>query len=88
MVSGDHRTEIGMSPGPPPAGASGRGPEAQGSPAPINLVLISDVSRFGAGTQELKCEWGAIDTGLVSQNIALFCAAKGLGTRDPLDSPR
>jgi nitroreductase len=90
VVSGDHRTEIGMSPGgarpggppgPPPAGASGRGPGAQGSPAPINLVLISDLSRFGAGTPELKYEWGAIDTGLVSQNIALFCAAKGLGTR-------
>jgi nitroreductase len=44
-------------------------------------VLISDTSRFGAGTPELKYEWGAIDTGIVSQNIALFCAAKGLGTR-------
>ena len=49
--------------------------------APVNLVLISDTSRFGAGTPELKYEWGAIDTGIVSQNIALFCIAKGLGTR-------
>jgi nitroreductase len=30
---------------------------------------------------ELKYEWGAIDTGLVSQNIALFCAGTGLATR-------
>jgi nitroreductase len=67
--------------GAPPAGAPGRGPGAQGSPAPVNLILISDTSRFGAGTPELKYEWGAIDTGIVSQNIALFCAAKGLGTR-------
>ena len=35
----------------------------------------------GGGTPELKYEWGAIDTGIVSQNIALFCAATGLGTR-------
>ena len=86
VVSGDHREEIRMAPGGarpggPPAGAPGRGPGAQGSPAPVNLILISDTSRFGAGTPELKYEWGAIDTGIVSQNIALFCAAKGLGTR-------
>ncbi len=74
----------GPPPGRPagaPAGAPGSGPGGQGSPAPVNLVLISDTSRFGAGTPELKYEWGAIDTGIVSQNIALFCIAKGLGTR-------
>ena len=90
VVSGDHREEIRMAPGgappgrpagTPPAGAPARGRGAQGSPAPINLILVSDTSRFGAGTPELKYEWGAIDTGLVSQNIALFCAAKGFGTR-------
>jgi len=43
--------------------------------------LVSDASRFGGGTPELKYEWGAIDTGIVSQNIALFCAATGLSTR-------
>jgi nitroreductase len=95
VASGDHRAEIGMSPGgarppggppagaPPgrPAGAPTGGPGGQGAPAPINLVLISDTSRFGGGTPELKYEWGAIDTGIVSQNISLFCAAKGIGTR-------
>ncbi len=29
----------------------------------------------------MKLEWAAIDTGIVSQNISLFCAATGLGTR-------
>jgi len=44
-------------------------------------VLVSDISRFGGGTPELKLEWAAIDTGIVSQSIALFYAATGLGTR-------
>jgi len=70
VVAGDQRSQIGMAPrgGPP-------------SSAPVQLVLVSDASRFGGGTPELKYEWGAIDTGIVSQNIALFCAATGLGTR-------
>ncbi|MEN6310953.1 MAG: nitroreductase family protein [Acidobacteriota bacterium] len=63
--------------GPPP------GPPGGGKPsqAPVQLVLVSDVSRFGGGTPELRYEWGALDTGIVSQNISLFCAATGLGTR-------
>jgi nitroreductase len=72
--------------GPPPTGAKAEGPPGakpggQPSPAPIQLILVSDVSRFGGGTPELKKEWGAIDTGIVSQNISLFCAATGMATR-------
>ena len=81
--------------GPPPTGAKPEGPPAakpEGapgskppggppSPAPIQLILVSDSSRFGGGTPELKYEWGAIDTGIVAQNIALFCAATGMATR-------
>jgi len=33
------------------------------------------------GPQELRYEWGAIDAGIISQNISLFCAATGLKTR-------
>jgi hypothetical protein len=66
---------------PPPGGQPGRGPGGTQSMPPVQLVLVSDVSRFGGGTPELRLEWGAIDTGIVSQNIALFCAATGLGTR-------
>jgi len=66
----------------PPAGAQpGRGPAGPPSVPPVQLVLVSDVSRFRAGAPELKLEWAAIDTGIVSQNIALFCAGTGLGTR-------
>jgi len=65
--------------GPPPPGA--KPPGGPPSPAPIQLILVSDASRFGGGTPELKHEWGAIDTGIVSQNIALFCAGTGMVTR-------
>lgn len=64
--------------GPPPGAPPGGGPP---SPAPVQLILVSDSSRFNRGTPELKHEWGAIDTGIVSQNIAMFCAAIGLATR-------
>jgi nitroreductase len=33
------------------------------------------------GRPELRYEWGAIDSGIVSQNISLFCAATGVKTR-------
>jgi len=67
-----------MRQGPPPGSKPPGGPP---SPAPVELILVSDISRFRAGTPELKLEWAAIDTGIVSQNISLFCAATGLGTR-------
>lgn len=50
--------------------------------SPLIVLLVSDVSKFGeTGTLELRKEWGAIDVGLVSQNIALFCSGNGIGTR-------
>ena len=64
-------------PGAPPGGGSGGPP----SPAPVQIILVSDISRFRVGTQEVKLELAAIDTGIVSQNIALFCAGTGLATR-------
>ena len=51
------------------------------SDAPIQLFLISDGDRFRMGTKEQRCEWGALDAGIISQNISLFCAATGLKTR-------
>jgi len=73
VAGGDHLAEITMRPGGGPGGPP--------SPAPIQLILVSDLSRFSRGTQESKLEWAAIDTGIVSQNISLFCAATGLATR-------
>lgn len=49
--------------------------------APVILVLVSDISRFRAGSDEVKRTWAAVDVGTVSQNISLFCAATNLATR-------
>jgi len=49
--------------------------------APVVLLLVSDISRFRAGDDALKLTWAAMDAGIVSQNIAVFCAGTGLKTR-------
>lgn len=71
----------GEAPMPKPAGPPGAKPGAPPTPAPVLLILVSDVSRFRGGTPELKKEFAAIDTGIVSQNISIFCAATGMATR-------
>jgi len=83
VLDGDLRTEITRS-APPrvPAGSSASQPGGtRRSDAPVQIVLVSDSSRFRAGEQAQKYEWSAIDAGIVSQNISLFCAATGLKTR-------
>jgi hypothetical protein len=69
----------------PPQGQAGApaGGMGGGKPSidyPIELLLVSENSRFGGGTAEKKFEWGCIDSGLVAQNIMLFCAANGMVT--------
>lgn len=83
VLEGDFRSQIMMTPPPRPKDASDetRPPQPAPSNPPIHIVLISDISRFRMGPQDLKYEWGAIDAGIVSQNISLFCAATGLKTR-------
>lgn len=50
--------------------------------SPLIILLVTDITKFGeVGTPEIRKEWGAIDVGLVSQNIALFCSATGIGTK-------
>jgi len=49
------------------------------SQIPVILVLVSDVSLFGDNTEGTRLT-GAIDAGIVSQNISLFCAGRGLST--------
>lgn len=48
--------------------------------APVSLVLVSDISRFPGEDNEHKMLLGAMDVGIVSQNISLFCASAGLIT--------
>ena len=92
VLAGDYRSQIMMArpprpaaPAAPPAGAAAAPPSpppAAMAPAnpPVQIILVSDSERFRRGTPELKLEWGALDAGIVSQNISLFCAATGLKT--------
>ena len=48
-------------------------------PAPVSVVLVSDLSRFGKITDRVKLK-AAVDAGCVSQNINIFCSAVGLAT--------
>jgi nitroreductase len=96
VVSGDYRNKLGMPKWIEfPAGAPGGAPSGAGTPpkagpggprgaetnAPILIFLVSDISRFRMAPDEVKLQWAAIDTGIVYQNIALFCAAIGLSAR-------
>ncbi|MCD8269952.1 MAG: SagB/ThcOx family dehydrogenase [Parabacteroides sp.] len=47
--------------------------------APLSLVLVSDLSRFGDVSDHTKLI-AAMDAGIVSQNINLCCAGIGLST--------
>lgn len=68
VAEGDHRPLIG-------------GKQASVNEAPVCLLMISDISRFGqVGTPQLRERFGALDAGLVSQNISLFCSGCGLVT--------
>jgi SagB-type dehydrogenase family enzyme len=49
--------------------------------APVICLLVSDISKFKYGEDSLKLQWAAMDAGIVSQNIALFCAGTNLVTR-------
>ena len=48
--------------------------------APVSLVLVSDVSFFGDAQKPQNQVVGAMDVGIVSQNISLFCANAKLAT--------
>jgi nitroreductase len=85
VLAGDYRSQLMMArPAAPAAGAppaSVTPPPPAPSAPPVQIVLVSDAERFQRGTPETKYEWGALDAGIVSQNISLFCAATGLKTR-------
>ena len=58
--------------------------------APIFCVLVSDISRFKSGSDSAKLQLSALDAGIVSQNIGLFCAGTGFAThpRTTMDVPK
>lgn len=55
--------------------------------AALNLIYVANFSRLGTLKEEQKLFYAAADTGFISQNVYLFCAAFGLGTvvRDWID---
>ena len=64
-VSGDHRIVFG-----------------ERGMAPLIILMVSDVSKFGDRIPlDMRREFGAIDVGIVSQNIAMFCAGNEIVTR-------
>lgn len=67
VAEGDHRSAV----------AGGQDFVKQ---APVSLVYVSDLSRFGMGMDERVKLMGAMDAGIVSQNVNLFCAGVGLST--------
>jgi nitroreductase len=48
--------------------------------APVSLLMVSDLSRFVGLDPASRPIWGALDAGIVSQNIMLFASACGLVT--------
>ena len=78
VAAGDHRSVIAPN-------------QAFVATAPVNLLLVSDYSRFPGGAGDAGTAiMAAIDAGTVSQNIALFCASAGLVTvpRAMIDSEK
>ena len=68
VVSGDQRLL-----------AAGR--QTEFAKAAVILVMVSDISRFPGSEESMKLSMAAMDAGLVSQNISIFCAGVGLITR-------
>jgi SagB-type dehydrogenase family enzyme len=48
--------------------------------APISIVLVANLEKLGDASNENTRLIAAIDAGIVSQNINLFCSATGLST--------
>lgn len=48
--------------------------------APVSLVLVSDLSKMRGGDTPQNRMLGAMDAGIVSQNVSIACAGLGLAT--------
>jgi nitroreductase len=91
IVAGDYRLTVTppRMPGAKPPAKPGEKPEAKpesrpGPPptaAPVLLILVTDIGKFRMGETEMKLRVGALDVGIVSENIGVFCAGTGLATR-------
>ncbi|HQG31840.1 MAG TPA: SagB/ThcOx family dehydrogenase [Deltaproteobacteria bacterium] len=48
--------------------------------APINLVCVADLEKTGGASTEERIMYASADTGFISENVYLSCAAQGLAT--------
>ncbi|MGA2630248.1 MAG: SagB/ThcOx family dehydrogenase [Terriglobia bacterium] len=48
--------------------------------APVNLVYVADLARTGDASADAQNLYTTVDTGVIVQNVYLFCASEGLGT--------
>ncbi len=56
------------------------GKQALAGAVPVNLVYVADMGKVAGSTAEEKLFYAGADTGFVSQNVYLYCAAMGLAT--------
>lgn len=58
--------------------------------APLNLVYVADLAKMSDRDEVDKMMWAGADTGLISQNVYLYCASEGLATvlRAYVDRPK
>ncbi|AKL98357.1 SagB/ThcOx family dehydrogenase [Endomicrobium proavitum] len=47
--------------------------------ASVNLIYVSDISKLRGSDDNAKLLMSAVSVGAVTQNVALYCASKGLG---------
>lgn len=47
--------------------------------APVNLVYVADLAKEGGSSAEEIALYTGADTGVIAQNVYLFCASEGLG---------
>ena len=47
--------------------------------APVNLIYVADLAKTGTDSEERDMDMGA-DTGVIAENVYLFCASEGLST--------
>ncbi len=67
VAAGDHRGAIAVS-------------QDYVKSAPLVIVLVSDLTRLGNAANEQTKLMGAVDVGIVCQNINMACAGLGLST--------
>lgn len=81
LLAGDHRKALAG----PPSPARTQDYVAE---FPVILLFVSDLSRFGQ-VNDVTRMMAAMDAGIVSENVNLFCAATGLCTvpRASMDMP-